>query len=89
MFKGFALSLYKLYQFYVQLANLIYCVQKRSRLKLWTDGRTTEPAYTISSPGAFGSGELKTKLGVMQFMLIEKIGVGSVCVGGGKGVPKF
>ena len=25
------------------------------------DGRTTEPAYTISSPGAFGSGELKTK----------------------------
>ena len=27
---------------------------------VWTDdGRTTEPAYTISSPGAFGSGELK------------------------------
>ena len=25
------------------------------------DGRTTEPAYTISSPGAFGSGELKKK----------------------------
>ena len=24
-----------------------------------TDGRTTEPAYIISSPGAFGSGELK------------------------------
>ena len=24
-----------------------------------TDGRKTEPAYTISSPGAFGSGELK------------------------------
>ena len=24
-----------------------------------TDGRTTEPAYTISSPGAFGSGEQK------------------------------
>ena len=23
------------------------------------DGRTTETAYTISSPGAFGSGELK------------------------------
>ena len=23
------------------------------------DGRTTEPAYTISSSGAFGSGELK------------------------------
>ena len=27
------------------------------------DGRrTTEPAYTISSPGAFGSGELKKGL---------------------------
>ena len=26
------------------------------------DGRSTEPAYTISSPGAFGSGELKTKV---------------------------
>ena len=24
--------------------------------------RTTEPAYTISSPGAFGSGELKYKV---------------------------
>ena len=24
------------------------------------DGRTTEPAYTTSSPGAFSSGELKT-----------------------------
>ena len=34
-----------------------------SPLKLWTDDddgrRTTKPAYTISSPGAFGSGELK------------------------------
>ena len=36
-------------------------------MKLWTDDgrtddgrRTTEPAYTISSPGAFGSGELKS-----------------------------
>ena len=33
-------------------------------LKLWTDdgrtdGRTTEPAYTICTPGAFGSGEPK------------------------------
>ena len=27
------------------------------------DGRTTEPAYTISSPGAFGSGELKNAEG--------------------------
>ena len=25
------------------------------------DGWMTEPAYTISSPGAFGSGELKKK----------------------------
>ena len=25
------------------------------------DGRTTEPAYTISSPGAFGSGELNKR----------------------------
>ena len=31
-------------------------------LKLWTDdGWTTEPAYTISSPGAFGLGELKMR----------------------------
>ena len=34
-------------------------------MKLWTDGRTdgrrtTEPSHPISSPGAFGSGELKT-----------------------------
>ena len=30
------------------------------------DGRrgATEPAYTISSPGAFGSGELKMRMGV-------------------------
>ena len=29
-------------------------------MKLWTDGRrTTEPSHPISSPGAFGSGELK------------------------------
>ena len=32
-----------------------------------TDGRTTEPAYTISSPGAFGSGELKT-----TFVLLDR-----------------
>ena len=31
------------------------------------DGRrTTEPAYTISSPGAFGSGELKTMLSLFK-----------------------
>ena len=30
---------------------------------VWNCGRrTTEPAYTISSPGAFGSGELKWHL---------------------------
>ena len=36
--------------------------QRRSRLKLLKDDgrrRTTEPAYTICSPGAIGSGELK------------------------------
>ena len=27
---------------------------------VWNCGWTTEPAYTISSPGAFGSGELKS-----------------------------
>ena len=33
-----------------------------------TDGRrTTEPAYTISSPGAFGSGELKNT--VLMFLI--------------------
>ena len=31
-----------------------------------TDGRTTEPAYTISSPGAFGSGELKINLAILE-----------------------
>ena len=31
-------------------------------MKLWTDdGRTTEASHTISSPGAFGSRELKIK----------------------------
>ena len=30
------------------------------------DGRTAEPAYTISSPGAFGSGELKIQ-GIQLF----------------------
>ena len=46
--------------------NWLRLFQRRSRLKLWTDygwmddGRwTKKPAYTISSPGAFGSGELK------------------------------
>ena len=35
-----------------------------------TDGRTTEPAYTISSPGAFGSGELKNT--VLTFLITFK-----------------
>ena len=30
------------------------------------DGRTTEPAYTISCPGAFGSGELKKHIIVLS-----------------------
>ena len=45
-----------------------------NRLKLWTDDgrtddgrRTTEPAYTISSPGAFGSGELKMCLQQIKY----------------------
>ena len=41
------------------------------------DGRTTEPAYTISSPGAFGSGELKSNYlhnvaHVVQLIFISK-----------------
>ena len=32
-----------------------------------TDRRTTEPAYTISSPGAFGSGELKSPDNLPEF----------------------
>ena len=42
----------------------------------------TEPAYTISSPGTFGSGELKTKVfhysvlrrGVCKYGLVFTIG---------------
>ena len=32
------------------------------------DGRTTEPAYTISSPGSFGSGELKSSYPLIRFI---------------------
>ena len=60
---SFLKSMEAVYEIWLQLALLF---QRRSRLKLWTDdgrrvtdGRTTEPAYIISSPGAFGSGELK------------------------------
>ena len=46
--------------------HLAQWFQRRSRLKVWTDdGRTTEASYTISSPGAFGSGELKTTANVL------------------------
>ena len=44
-------------------------------MKLLTDDgrrRTTEPAYTISSPGAFGSGELKKK--EVQLSTPDKVG---------------
>ena len=34
--------------------------------------RTTEPAYTISSPGAFGSGELKNLMMMMMMMMMMK-----------------
>ena len=39
-----------------------------------TDGRTTEPAYTISSPGAFGSGELKRGRQKKRWKTISKSG---------------
>ena len=56
---SFLKALEAVYEIWLQSAQLF---QRRSRLKLWTDGRTggrtTETAYTISSPGAFGSGEL-------------------------------
>ena len=46
------------YEIWLHLAQWL---QRRSRLKVWTDdGRTTKASHTISSPGAFGSGELKT-----------------------------
>ena len=32
------------------------------------DGRTTEPAYTLSSPGAFGSCELKTYIFIISIL---------------------
>ena len=41
-----------------------------------TDGRTTEPAYTISSPGAFGSGELKSELGLTLTFFMSRSDVG-------------
>ena len=48
------------YEIWLHLAQWF---QRRSRLKVWTDdGRTTEACHTKSSPGAFGSGELKTHL---------------------------
>ena len=34
------------------------------------DGRTTEPAYTKSSPGAFGSGELKMQSSWFSFYIV-------------------
>ena len=50
------------------------------RLKLWTDdGRTTEPAYTISSPGAFGSGELKKTTHFLASLCTCKSYVGMQC----------
>ena len=44
-----------------------------------TDGWTTEPAYTISSPGAFGSGGLKTTI----FFFGWRVGGGGGGEGGG------
>ena len=38
------------------------------------DGRTltTEPAYTISSPGVFGSGELKSNRNLFRFKFFNR-----------------
>ena len=48
------------YEIWLHLAQWF---QRRSRLKVWTDdGRTTEACHTISSPGAFGSGQLKIRV---------------------------
>ena len=47
----------------MKLVTIGPVVSEESRLKLWMDDddgrRTTEPSHPISSPGAFGSGELK------------------------------
>ena len=65
-------------------------------MKLWTDdrrtdGRTTEPAYIISSPGAFGSGELKS--GQINYMLknliFEVLRLVSVVFGTASAVQTF
>ena len=53
---SFLKALEAVYEIWLQSAQQF---QRRSCLKLWTDDRQmTELAYTISSPGAFGSGEL-------------------------------
>ena len=43
------------------LVAIGYVVSEEKSFEI-VDGRTTEPAYTISSPGAFGSGELKIRV---------------------------
>ena len=51
-----------IYEIWLHLARWF---QRRSHSKVWTDaGLTTETSHPISSPGAFGSGELKTVGGV-------------------------
>ena len=50
------------------------------------DGRTTEPSHPISSPGAFGSGELKKKTTKKNFFFG---GGGGGWKGGGARVSKF
>ena len=53
----FPQSLDATYELWLHLAQWF---QRRSRLKVWTDdGRTTEACHPLSSPGAFGSGEVK------------------------------
>ena len=60
------------YEIWLHLAQWF---QRRSRLKVWTDdGQTTEASHTKSSPGAFGSGELKYPFSAsLEHALFRKI----------------
>ena len=50
---------------------------------MWTDdGRTTEASHTISSPGAFGSGELKRESKSKNFFFLRGGGGGGEVVDG-------
>ena len=71
-----------------RIGNLVAIGPVVSEVKSFeiVDGRrTTEPAYTISSPGAFGSGELKILLVLVYTMLHTKF-QGHQSIGFGKEV---